>query len=163
MVEAGDMHRSRLKAVTAWLPLAALLYAASAQADPVTAGNPATSSPAPVVVREGTPIADDPPPRAARATPRSPSAMSPVAHRCFVREVSSFHDRTHVRCHNAADQRLIQFAVDTAQPVAETLLVKAWQSMRSGKPLRILYAPTPDVNPPNCKPRSCRRLLDATN
>ena len=157
------MHGLWLRAGAAWVPVAALLYAASAQADQATAGKPDTSSPAPVVVREGTPIPDDPPQRAARSTPRSPAAMSPVAHRCFVREVSAFHDRTHVRCHNAADQRLIQFAVDTAQPVAETLLVKAWLSMRSGKPLRIVYAPTPDVNPPNCKPRNCRRLLDATN
>jgi hypothetical protein len=86
-----------------------------------------------------------------------------MAHRCFVRDVMAFYDRTHVRCYNAASGRLVYFAVDTGQPVAETLLVKAWKSMRSGKPLQLKYAPTSDLNPPNCKPRDCRRLIDAAN
>lgn len=160
---ARDMRLLWLRMGTAWLSFAVLLFVGIAQADPEKNAKQDTTSPAPVVVREGTPIADDPPPRAPRTTPRAPVATSPVAHRCFVREVAAFYDRTHIRCHNAADRRLVYFGVDTAQPVAETLLVKAWRSMRSGKPLRILYAPTPDLNPPNCKPTNCRRLLDAAN
>lgn len=129
---------------------------------------------APVVVRQGTPIPDEPRPierpKAPAGETPSPDdtaeegqSLNPMAHRCFVRDVMAFYDRTHVRCYNAANGRLVYFAVDTGQPVAETLLVKAWKSMRSGKPLQLKYAPTSDLNPPNCKPRDCRRLIDAAN
>jgi len=89
--------------------------------------------------------------------------MKPMAHRCFVRDVMSFYDRTHVRCYNRAQGKFSYFAVDTSQPVAETVLNKAWKSMRSGKPLTVKYAPTSDLNPTNCAARDCRRLLDVAN
>lgn len=121
------------------------------------------------VVRQSTPIPNDPePPRKPRPA-RVPTAAElasiekPLAHRCFVRDVMSFYDRTHVRCYNRAQGKFSYFAVDTSQPVAETLLNKAWKSMRSGKPLTVKYAPTPDLNPTNCAARDCRRLLDVAN
>jgi hypothetical protein len=121
------------------------------------------------VVRQSTPIPNDPePPRRPKAA-RVPSAAElaaidrPLAHRCFVRDVMSFYDRTHVRCYNRAQGKFSYFAVDTSQPVAETLLNKAWKSMRSGKPLTVKYAPTADLNPTNCAARDCRRLLDVAN
>jgi hypothetical protein len=157
------MHRASRWAGTASLPLAALLLVSLTRADPATGSVSDTPAPAPVVVRQGTPIADDPRPAAARKAVSVPKDLSPLAHRCFVRDVMAFYDRTHVRCYNAAGEGLVYFAVDTSQPVAETLLVKAWKSMRSGKPLRVQYAPTPDLNPSNCKPANCRRLLDAAN
>jgi hypothetical protein len=121
------------------------------------------------VVRQSTPIPNDP------ETPKKPRAkkviseeeiaavMKPMAHRCFVRDVMSFYDRTHVRCYNRAQGKFSYFAVDTSQPVAETVLNKAWKSMRSGKPLTVKYAPTSDLNPTNCAARDCRRLLDVAN
>ena len=151
------------------LPVAALLlFGPVALADPAAA--PPSPSQAPIVVRQGTPIPDDPKPVERRspavvsaAEPAGAPPLNPLAHRCFVRDVMAFYDRTHVRCYNAAEARLVYFAVDTGQPVAETLLVKAWKSMRSGKPLLVKYAPTADLNPPNCKQGDCRRLIDAAN
>lgn|GEM_PF-3471450 len=96
-------------------------------------------------------------------TTQEAQPLNPAAHRCFVRDVMAFIDRTRVRCHNAAEGSFTFFAVDTGQPVAETLLQKAWRSMRSGKPLQLKYAPTPDLNPPNCRAKDCRRLIDAAN
>jgi hypothetical protein len=134
---------------------------------PVLRADP-SPAPAPVVVRQGTPIPD--PPRAARPRPPAPDenpgaeiALEPLTHRCFVRDAAAFIDRTHVRCHNRTRAGFRYFAVDTAQPVAETLLVKAWKAMRTGKPLTVSYAPTAELNPSNCSARDCRRLLDATN
>lgn len=127
---------------------------------------PDTATPA---VRQSTPIPNDPEParkpRAKRVVSEEEIAavMKPMAHRCFVRDVMSFYDRTHVRCYNRAQGKFSYFAVDTSQPVAETLLNKAWKSMRSGKPLTVKYAPTPDLNPTNCAARDCRRLLDVAN
>lgn len=162
-MKAIDMSRTSRWSGAASLYAAALLFVSVAHADPAKINTSDAQAPAPVVVRQGTPIADDPRPMAPRRVTSAPTGMSPLAHRCFVRDVMAFFDRTHVRCHNAADERFIYFAVDTSQPVAETLLVKAWRSMRSGKPLRLKYAPPPDLNPPNCKPANCRRLLDAAN
>lgn len=121
------------------------------------------------VVRQSTPIPNDPEPPKKPRVKRVPSEaeiaaiMKPMAHRCFVRDVMSFYDRTHVRCYNRAQGKFSYFAVDTSQPVAETLLNKAWKSMRSGKPLTVKYAPTSDLNPTNCAARDCRRLLDVAN
>jgi hypothetical protein len=157
------MRSASRRAGAASLYAAALLLVSVVHANPSTGNASDAQAPAPVVVRQGTPIADDPRPTAPGRVPASPTEMSPLTHRCFVRDVMAFYDRTHVRCHNAAGERFIYFAVDTSQPVAETLLVKAWRSMRSGKPLRLKYAPPPDLNPPNCKPANCRRLLDAVN
>ena len=89
--------------------------------------------------------------------------LKPPSHRCFVRDVMAFYDRTHVRCYNHARGKYNFFAVDTGQPVAETVLLKAWRSMRSGKPLTITYAPSSDLNPVNCAKADCRRLLDVLN
>lgn len=169
------MTARRWKASLAVLHAAALVCASAAGADPPA---PATgeppASPSPVVVRQGTPIPDDPGP-AARRPPPQPGApdtgdttqealpLNPKGHRCFVRDAMAFIDRTRVRCHNAAEGRFVFFAVDTGQPVAGTLLEKAWRSMRSGKPLQLKYAPTPDLNPPNCRAKDCRRLIDVAN
>jgi hypothetical protein len=154
----------------------ALCPVASAQPAGEAAGSAGLEAPPPAdaakdvpVVRQSTPVPNDPePPRRPRPA-RVPSpaelaaVLKPAAHRCFVRDVMSFFDRTHVRCYNRAQGKLSYFAVDTSQPVAETLLNKAWKSMRSGKPLTVKYAPTSDLNPTNCAARDCRRLLDVAN
>lgn len=84
----------------------------------------------------------------------------PPAFRCFVRDVMAFYDRTHIRCYNKVKGKINFFAVDTAQPVAATLLTKGLAAMQAGKPLVITFAPTTDLNPSNCERANCRRLID---
>jgi hypothetical protein len=87
----------------------------------------------------------------------------PPSFRCVVRDVMAFRDRTHVRCHNMVQGKVSYFAVDTNQPVAETVVTKALAAMKSGKPLTIAFAPDADLNPSNCGPKNCRRLIDIEN
>ncbi len=86
----------------------------------------------------------------------------PPSFRCFVRDVTAFQDRTHVRCHNKVEG-VSYFAVNTDQPVAETVVTKALAAMKSGKPITIAFAPDVDLNPPNCGGKDCRRLIDIEN
>ena len=88
---------------------------------------------------------------------------APPTFRCFVRDVMAFYDRTHVRCYNKVQGKVYFFAVDTSQPVAETVLVKALAAMKSGKPLTIAFAPETDLNPSNCGKKDCRRIIDIEN
>jgi len=163
------------KTVTAMALAVSCSLCAVTWAEP-TATPAAATEPAPVpVVRQSTPIPNDPEPSrpakpkpaaadAAQAEAAAPEELDkPLTHRCFVRDVMAFYDRTHVRCYNPARGKYMFFAVDTSQPVAETLLNKAWKSMRSGKPLTITYAPTPDLNPTSCDQQNCRRLIDVLN
>jgi hypothetical protein len=98
---------------------------------------------------------------------RKPSALraapdgKPPSFRCVVRDVMAFSDRTHVRCQNKFEG-VGTFAVNTDQPVAETVLKKALAAVRSGKPITIAFAPEIDLNPPNCG-NDCRRLIDIEN
>lgn len=101
---------------------------------------------------------DDLKPGTLRAAPDG----KPPSFRCLVRDVMAFSDRTHVRCHNKV-QGVSYFAVDTNQPVAETVLTKALAAMKSGKPITIAFAPDNDLNPANCGPKNCRRLIDIEN
>lgn len=115
-------------------------------------------------------------PQEAPTTPRSvemqpvdePSALraapdgKPPSFRCLVRDVMAFSDRTHVRCRNNV-QGVSYFAVNTDQPVAETVVTKALAAMKSGKPITIAFAPDVDLNPPNCGGKDCRRLIDIEN
>jgi colicin import membrane protein len=87
----------------------------------------------------------------------------PPSFRCFVRDVMAFYDRTHVRCYNKVQGKVNYFAVDTNQPVAETVLTKALAAMKSGKPITIVFAPGTDLNPSNCGKKDCRRLIDIEN
>jgi hypothetical protein len=86
----------------------------------------------------------------------------PPSFRCLVRDVMAFSDRTHVRCRNNV-QGVSYFAVNTDQPVAETVVTKALAAMKSGKPITIAFAPDVDLNPPNCGGKDCRRLIDIEN
>ena len=166
------------KAVTALVLAASCSLALAARAETTTPEPIATEPAAAPVVRQSTPIPNDPEPaRPAKPKVPKPAAADatqadtaapeeldkPMTHRCFVRDVMAFYDRTHVRCYNPARGKYMFFAVDTSQPVAETLLNKAWKSMRSGKPLTISYAPTPDLNPTSCDLQNCRRLIDVLN
>ena len=163
----------RVQLITKLLLTGVLLTAGSLSTSaqtPETAAPPPSVSSEPVI-RQSTPIPNDPAPakkpkrKAATAPPEEVLAAlgKPPSHRCFVRDVMAFYDRTHVRCYNRARGKFNYFAVDTGQPVAETLLSKAWKSMRSGKPLTITYAPASDLNPTNCSAKDCRRLLDVLN
>jgi hypothetical protein len=87
----------------------------------------------------------------------------PPSFRCFVRDVMAFYDRTHVRCYNKVQGKVSYFAVDTNQPVAATVLAKALTAMQTGKPITISFAPGADLNPSNCGPKDCRRLIDIEN
>ncbi|MBP6011664.1 MAG: hypothetical protein KBA31_05500 [Alphaproteobacteria bacterium] len=87
----------------------------------------------------------------------------PPSFRCFVRDVMAFYDRTHVRCYNKVNNRINFFAVDTAQPIAATLLQKSLSAMQTGKPIIITFAPATDLNPSNCDRKDCRRLIDVVN
>ncbi|MFM9863561.1 MAG: hypothetical protein ACKVRO_08130 [Micropepsaceae bacterium] len=94
-------------------------------------------------------------------TLRAGADGKPPSFRCLVRDVTAFSDRTHVRCHNKV-QGVGTFAVNTDQPVAETVVTKALAAMKSGKPITIAFAPDVDLNPPNCG-GNCRRLIDIEN
>lgn len=98
----------------------------------------------------------------ASGTLRAAPDGTPPSFRCIVRDVMAFSDRTHVRCRNKV-QGVSYFAVDTNQPVAETVLMKALAAMKSGKPITIAFAPDVDLNPPNCDGKDCRRLIDIEN
>lgn len=87
----------------------------------------------------------------------------PPSFRCRVRDVTAFADRTQVRCHNKVEGKVGYFAVDTNQPVAETVVTKALAAMKSGKPITITFAPESDLNPSNCGAKDCRRLIDIEN
>lgn len=87
----------------------------------------------------------------------------PPSFRCQVRDVTAFADRTQVRCQNKVEGKVAYFAVDTDQPVAQTVLTKALAAMKSGKPLTIAFAPEADLNPANCAAKDCRRLIDIEN
>lgn len=107
-------------------------------------------------------------PSAPGAVQSSKSALNlrpdePASFRCFVRDVMAFYDRTQVRCYNPVQGKIAFFAVDTAQPVAGTVITKALTGLQSGKPVMLTFAPTPDLNPPNCMPAACRRLIDIKN
>jgi hypothetical protein len=83
--------------------------------------------------------------------------------RCFVRDVMAFYDRTHIRCYNKAKSKLNFFAVDTSQPISESLVAKGLAAMKSGKPATVTFAPEADLNPSNCAAANCRRLIDIQN
>lgn len=136
-----------------------------------------TVSPQPVAVFVPPPAT--PTPKAKPARP-DPSKMKPVEEfapgtlraardgkpptfRCFVRDVMAFYDRTHVRCYNKVQGKVHYFAVDTNQPVAETVVTKALAAMKSGKPITIAFAPESTLNPSNCGKKDCRRLIDIEN
>lgn len=173
----SGMHRTSVTAIALAVTLGVAMLARAETTPVVPTADTTTPAPAPVV-RQSTPIPNDPEP-AVPKRPKAPKAAAiedvgsnaispeeldkPLSHRCFVRDVMAFYDRTHVRCYNPARGKFSFFAVDTSQPVAETLLNKSWKAMRSGKPLTIKYAPTADLNPTSCAPDNCRRLIDVLN
>lgn len=157
------------------------------EAKPIVIPLPAAESPPPadpqlppaptIVVPEPAPKqVQTPKPKPAPKKQKPPGEMNPVddtpgaalinepgkppAFRCFVRDVMAFYDRTHIRCYNKVKGKINFFAVDTAQPVAATLLTKGLAAMQAGKPLVITFAPTTDLNPSNCERANCRRLID---
>lgn len=83
--------------------------------------------------------------------------------RCFVRDVTAHYDRTHVRCYNKAKGKLYFFAVDTSQPISATVVSKGLAAMQTGQPATIAFAPEAELNPANCAPANCRRLIDIQN
>jgi len=100
---------------------------------------------------------------ATSAAPSEADSGKPPSFRCFVRNVTAFYDRAHVRCYNKAQGKLHFFAVDTSQPVSASMVAKGLLAMQTGKPVNITFAPGPDLNPPNCAPANCRRLIDIQN
>ena len=90
----------------------------------------------------------------------APQQHKPPNWRCFVRDAMVFYDRVHVRCYNKTAEGVTFFAVDTSQPIAVSLITKALMAMQQGRPVKIAYAPGPDLNPPGCRAADCRRLLD---
>jgi hypothetical protein len=83
--------------------------------------------------------------------------------RCFVRDVTAHYDRTHIRCYNKAKGKLFFFAVDTNQPISATVVSKGLAAMQTGQPATIAFAPEAELNPANCAPANCRRLIDIQN
>src|SRR4029079_14423313 len=112
-----------------WQLLATALVIGAAAAAPPVAAPPAAS----------------PPP----ATPQQ--QHKPPNWRCFVRDAMIFYDRVHVRYYNKTVDGVTFFAVDTAQPIAVSLVTKALSAMQQGRPVKIAYAPDTDLNPPGCR------------
>jgi hypothetical protein len=153
MEPIDDFKPSDLKKALAKPPAAPVVPQTALAPSP----SPSPSATAPAAAIGGPAVAGP-----AKAAP--PFALDePASYRCFVRDVMAFYDRTQLRCYSPVSGKIAFFAVDTNQPIAGTMMTKALNGMQTGKPVVVTFAPTPDLNPPNCAATTCRRLIDIKN
>ncbi len=86
---------------------------------------------------------------------------------CTVAEVAAYRDRIEIACaatakgmagEKAAPRR---FAVETRDPVTESLLTLALEAKGRARPLGVLYVKAPEANPEGCPAETCRRAAGA--
>jgi hypothetical protein len=86
---------------------------------------------------------------------------------CTVSEIAAFRDRLEIAC--AAPARGMagekagpsRFAVETRDPLTESLLTLAIEAKGRTRPLRVLYVVAPEANPADCPAETCRRAAGA--
>lgn len=88
---------------------------------------------------------------------------------CQVSEITAFRDRLEVRCTGTASRGIDgetpvprQFAVETRDPLTDSLLRLAIEAKGRTRPLSILYVKAPAANPAGCAPETCRRVAGVT-
>lgn len=85
---------------------------------------------------------------------------APLKFNCVIRDAQILPDRTQMRCANTGLNGLNEFAAETNQPYANRVAAAIIQALRSGTPLMLTYAPSPELNPDGCSPRTCRKIID---
>jgi hypothetical protein len=96
--------------------------------------------------------------------------MSPLAHaqehapvkfRCVVQDVRVQSAHVHVQCANKGLTGVYEFAAETDQPYSKRVSSAALTAQRARGSVMITYAPSLDLNPDGCDPRTCRKVIDA--
>ncbi|MBI1404927.1 MAG: hypothetical protein GC145_02225 [Caulobacter sp.] len=88
---------------------------------------------------------------------------------CQVSQISAYRDRLMLKCAGPAAKDLDGeattprvFAVETRDPLTETLLTLAIEAKGRGLGLDILYVKSPAANPDGCDKETCRRAAGVT-
>lgn len=82
---------------------------------------------------------------------------------CMVSEIAAYRDRLEIACvapaKGMAGEKAgpSRFAVETRDPLTESLLTLAIEAKGRGRPLRVLYVVSPAANPADCPAEACRR------
>ncbi|MDB5468662.1 MAG: hypothetical protein JWR84_222 [Caulobacter sp.] len=84
---------------------------------------------------------------------------------CTVAEIAAFRDRIEIVCAGPAAVKGMageksgprRFAVETRDPLTESLLPLAIEAKGRGRTLGILYVVAPEANPADCARETCRR------
>lgn len=88
---------------------------------------------------------------------------------CTVSEIAAFRDRLEIACAAPAAAKGMagdkpgprRFAVETRDPLTESLLTLALEAKGRNRPLGILYVVAPEANPADCPAETCRRAAGA--
>ncbi|NBB14085.1 hypothetical protein GVN21_01795 [Caulobacter sp. SLTY] len=76
---------------------------------------------------------------------------------CMVGEIFADRDRLEIGCAGKAGGPS-RFAIESRDPLAESLLRLALTAKDRARPLGVLYVIAPEANPEGCDPAVCRRL-----
>lgn len=86
---------------------------------------------------------------------------------CTVSEIAAYRDRLEIACTAAAKGMAGEkagpnrFAVETRDPLTESLLTLAIEAKGRTRTLRVLYVVSPQANPADCPAETCRRAAAA--
>jgi hypothetical protein len=86
---------------------------------------------------------------------------------CTVSEVAAYRDRVEIACAAPAKGMAGEkpaprrFAVESRDPLTESLLTLALEAKGRGRPLDVLYVVAPEANPAECPAETCRRAAGA--
>jgi hypothetical protein len=88
---------------------------------------------------------------------------------CQVSEITAYRDRLLVACGGPAGKGIDgetpaprRFAVETRDPLTDSLLRMALEAKGRARPLAILYVKSPAANPDGCDAETCRRAAGVT-
>ncbi|RYF95009.1 MAG: hypothetical protein EON95_03175 [Caulobacteraceae bacterium] len=88
---------------------------------------------------------------------------------CTVSEIAAYRDRVEIVCAGPAAKGMAgdkagprRFAVETRDPVTDSLLKLAIEAKGRSRPLGVLYVVAPEANPADCPAATCRRVAGAT-
>ena len=86
---------------------------------------------------------------------------------CTVSEIAAYRDRLEVACAAPAKGMAgekagpSRFAVESRDPLTESLLTLALEAKGRARTLRVLYVVSPQANPADCPAETCRRAAAA--
>ncbi|MCE3288936.1 MAG: hypothetical protein K0R83_948 [Caulobacter sp.] len=86
---------------------------------------------------------------------------------CTVSEIAAYRDRLEIACAAPAKGMAgekagpSRFAVETRDPLTESLLTLAIEAKGRTRTLRVLYVVAPEANPADCPAETCRRAAGA--